>query len=118
MVRLLPHHAQGAPMAHISSAPPVYPELAAEIARQGITAADLGRRVGRSPQTISQIIRGRLRPSDQLRRRIATELDRPEGELFALNADIERLIGLAISQGFGRTINDPATINRLAVLTQ
>jgi len=95
---------------------PVYPELAAELARQGINASDLGRRIGRSPQTISQIIRGRFRPSDQLRRQIADTLGRPEAELFQLHPDIERLINLAVQQGYGTVITDPTAIKRLAVI--
>jgi transcriptional regulator with XRE-family HTH domain len=101
-----------------STAPPVYPELAAELARQGINAADLGRRIGRSSQTISQIVRGRLRPSDELRNRIADQLGRPADELFRLHPDIERLVDLAVQQGFGRVVDDPVTISKLATLTR
>lgn len=64
--------------------PPVYPELAAELARRCLQHRDLAERVGIAPQTVSHIIRGRLRPSVALRQRIAAELGIDEAELFGV----------------------------------
>jgi transcriptional regulator with XRE-family HTH domain len=63
-------------------APLAQPELKVEIVRQELTNVSLAAAVGCVPATISQIIRGRLVPSDDLKRRIAEHLGRSVDELF------------------------------------
>lgn len=62
--------------------PPAYPELAAELARRGLHQRSLAAKVGCTPETVSQVVRGQLVPSPGLRRRIAVALGRTETDLF------------------------------------
>ena len=78
----------------------VFPELAAELARRGMKQPELAHAVDIAPGTVSAIIYGRTHPSDALRARIATVLDRDVAELFALNDDVRRLIDAAVAAGF------------------
>jgi transcriptional regulator with XRE-family HTH domain len=56
--------------------------LKLELVKRGETNNALAAAVGCTPGTISQIIRGRLTPSADLKRRIAEHLGRPVDELF------------------------------------
>ena len=62
---------------------PRYPNLAAEIARQGWTFSKLSHPVDCHAQYIGQIIRGYAQPSEAIKQRIADVLGRPVDELFA-----------------------------------
>jgi transcriptional regulator with XRE-family HTH domain len=63
-------------------APLALPELKVEIIRQETTNMAVAAAVGCAEGTISQIIRGKLVPSEGLKRRIAEHLGRPVAELF------------------------------------
>ena len=84
-----------------------YPTLSAELARQDITGRELAERVGVHPGSISQIIRGRLRPSEDLRFRIADYLGVDESALFVLDPAVEALEG-ALSD-----VSDRRTLQRI-----
>lgn len=96
--------------------PPAYPELAAELARAGITHPDLARRIGCSAPTISKIVRGWLAPSDDLRCRIADALGRSADDLFAVDDNVRRLVDQAVAQGFHPTVSDVVALQRVATL--
>ncbi len=97
---------------------PVYPELAAEIARRGRPHADLAAAAGCVTTTISQIIRGHVHPSEALRQRIADALGRDVNELFVLSEHVQRLVDLAEEQGLDARLADPSAVRRVAVLTR
>ena len=93
-----------------------YPELAAELARQDITHTGLAAAVGCSPTAISHIVRGRLRPSDELRQRIADHLGGDIDQLFAENELVHRLANSRTAQGLSETITDQAVLRRIVTL--
>ena len=95
----------------------VFPELAAELARRGMKQPELAHAVDIAPGTVSAIIYGRTHPSDALRARIATVLDRDVAELFTLNDDVRRLVDAAVAQGLSATVSDSAALRRVAALT-
>ncbi len=97
---------------------PVYPELAAELARAGRAHAELAATVGCATATISQIIRGRCRPSLALRQRIADALRRDVDELFVFSPHVQRLVDLAEQQGLDARLADPSAVARVATLTR
>lgn len=63
---------------------PRYPELAAELARTGLTKASLSHVIDVHASYLSQVIHGHAAPSDDLKCRIAAALERPAEELFAV----------------------------------
>jgi transcriptional regulator with XRE-family HTH domain len=64
---------------------PRHPEIAAELAKNGLSYTQFGRIVEANPQYVSQIIRGGAEPSDALKQRIADALGRPVAELFEMS---------------------------------
>jgi len=95
---------------------PVYPELAAELARLGRPHANLAATAGCATTTISQIIRGHARPSAALRQRIADALGRDVDDLFVVADHVQRLVDLAVEQGFDRRVTDATVLRRVADL--
>jgi transcriptional regulator with XRE-family HTH domain len=69
------------------TARPVYPQLAAVIAISGRSLSDVSHDVKCNSQYLGQIIRGRAKPSIEMRKRIASALGRHEAELFAPSQD-------------------------------
>lgn len=65
------------------SRPLVYPRLKARMAELDLTNVEVAARAEVHPGTVSQIMRGRLEPSERLRRRLAEVLDSTVEELFA-----------------------------------
>ena len=93
-----------------------YPNLAAEIARQDVQHVTLAADVGCNPQTISHILRGRVRPSQDLRQRLADRLEVDVDVLFAENPAIAQLVGSRVEQGLSPTITDPRILRRIVTL--
>jgi len=100
------------------SSAPTYPELAAELARTGRSYADVARAAGCAAGTLTHVVRGRLRPSADLRHRIAAAVDRDEAELFALAPDVQRLIDMAAEQGFSERVTASTTLAQVAALVR
>jgi len=94
------------------TAPPLLDSLAAELARRGVTIAELAEKVGSNPQHLGRVIRGTAHPSAALRARVALVLEVPEAELFV--TPVERLVRMAVEQGLGRHVSDPAVLARVA----
>jgi len=69
---------------------PFYPELSAELARQGLSHTELAAAADCAPGTLTHLLRGRMRPSPALRARIAEALRRDEQELFTVDEDAVR----------------------------
>jgi len=65
------------------SYPPVFPELAAAIARTGRSLASVSHQVDCSSAYLGQIIRGHAKPSAAIIERIAAVLGEPQETLFA-----------------------------------
>lgn len=63
--------------------PPLYPRLKTRLAELDRSNVDVAAATGISPGTLSQIVRGHIRPSVDLMQRIADYLDAPVEELFA-----------------------------------
>ena len=102
-----------------SNLPPVYPELAASIARSAYSHTDFAIEVGIHPTTLSRVIHGYMRPTEALRQRMADVLEIEDVDwLFQFAPEIERLIQMAVDQGLGRSVKDMDTLRRIAVLTQ
>lgn len=66
--------------------PPAHPALAAEIARRGITIANLSHLVGVHAGHLGRVIRGAATLSPTLETRIADALGVPAGDLFGGDA--------------------------------
>lgn len=60
-----------------------YPELAAELARRGLTQREFAEAVDVHPNTVYGILNGLINPTPGLRERIGLALERPPEELFA-----------------------------------
>lgn len=61
---------------------PRQPKLKAAIFADGRTAGEIAAAAGLSAITVSAVTTGRTRPTDNLRRRLAEALGRPELDLF------------------------------------
>ena len=97
----------------------VYPELAAELARSNLTQAELAEAAGCTQSTISNVLRGYIRPTQALRSRIAAALGRDDVDtLFTLSDDVRRLVADAVAQGHGETVDDAAVLRRIATLAR
>lgn len=93
-----------------------YPNLAAEIARQDVQHVTLAADVRCNPQTISHILRGRVRPSQDLRQRLADRLGVDVDLLFVENPQIRHLTESRTEQGLSPTITDPRILRRIVTL--
>jgi transcriptional regulator with XRE-family HTH domain len=92
---------------------PIHP-VKVVLAELGITQRQLAEATDYAPQTLSQVLNGRLAPWPALKCRVATYLGRPESELFP--DAVERLIAQAEQQGYGRAVTDLGTLKRVAGL--
>lgn len=65
-----------------ASYPLAFPRLKARIAELDRSQVEIAAEVPCARETLTQILRGRLRPSARMRSRLAEILDAPEDDLF------------------------------------
>ena len=83
------------------AAPLLYPRLAALLAERDLSHRDIAVPAGVTTHAITLIVRGRMRPSADLKERIAAVLGVPVDEVFAISPAVLEVMALARERGLG-----------------
>jgi transcriptional regulator with XRE-family HTH domain len=89
--------------------PPARPLLAATLTLQGRTYANVARLVDITPESMARIVAGTIKPSAELRERIAAVLGADDLDaLFALDMRLQALVDAAVAAGVDLTADRAA----------